>query len=320
VLTEDSHPTKSALIAVSGGLDSIALLYAIILNLKKQPSLPIITDFLKATNIHQIEVAYANHHQRPDQQILEDIRVIEEITKAFNIKLHILSLNLTLGCSEDSARVERYKELHRLQKTRDLNYILTAHHCDDVVETVCMNLIRGTGIRGLCSLRFKREAILRPFLFGMENKNFIFKDDLVRFAKVNSLTWHDDSTNQSLDFFRNRLRKKLDFSNKNSKINLLELSAHSLKLVRKLDNEIFTLLAEILEGNKINRIKFKLLEVDIQHYLIHAIFSKYNIEVSTKAIERIAKFIVSAQKEKIYQAKGLHFKIKSKAIVDFTII
>jgi tRNA(Ile)-lysidine synthase len=100
--------------------------------------------------------------------------------------------------AEAIAREKRYEWLKAVVVKHDADAIVTAHHRDDVIETVIINMMRGTGWRGLASLR-DTDRIRRPLLD-------ISKIDIVTYAIENNLQWREDSTNDDIRYLRNYIR------------------------------------------------------------------------------------------------------------------
>lgn len=169
-------------IAVSGGVDSIALLHA----LQNLPG-------------YKFVIAHFDHGIREDSA--RDRTFVQEVAKYYGIPFVYKEGNLGPGVSEADARTARYEFLRQVQKASDARALITAHHQDDVLETAIMNIVRGTGRKGLTSLR-SREDLVRPLLD-------IPKKDLIAYAKSEGLNWHEDSTNQNLDYLRNYIRHRI---------------------------------------------------------------------------------------------------------------
>ena len=146
-----SKPTKSqtsALIAVSGGLDSLVLLDLLSKQMTSKvipndPLCKLIKDFVQQNNLTKLELAYIDHNQRTDTN--RDIEVIKKVGAASNLTLHIHKLDLKPEVAEHQARAMRYQALEKIKKDHRLEHIITAHHADDVLETAIINLTRGTG-------------------------------------------------------------------------------------------------------------------------------------------------------------------------------
>ncbi len=322
--THNPQPTHSsrAILAISGGVDSICLLKLSLDYLNRASTTSRLArhfnQFAAEFALADCVVVYCNHNQRSEAQIQKDIRAIQNLIEreqAANphqkIKFKVVDLDLPLGASESLARTARYKKLEEVRRQEKADFIFTAHHCDDVVETACINLTRGTGIRGLCALKFKRGQVVRPFLFGLNQRgggNQVFKEELLAFAKLHNLAWHEDSTNLESKFLRNRLRAKLKLAPHSQKLQLLNLSLAADSILIKLDLELDQLLSLILQNNILDRTLLGSLDPEIQAYLLHTIFRKFNLEVDQATILSLSNFLATKPKGKLYQAKGLHFK------------
>ncbi len=169
-------------IAVSGGVDSMALLST----LRRYPGVELI-------------VAHYDHGIRLDSA--EDKHLVQDVAREYGLRFVYDEGRLGPDVSEEAARIARYDFLHHVRKVSDAKGIITAHHQDDLLETAVHNMLRGTGRRGLVSLR-SRDYIHRPLLH-------IPKADLVAYAKGHGLRWREDSTNSDLRFRRNYIRHKI---------------------------------------------------------------------------------------------------------------
>lgn len=197
------------IIAVSGGVDSVVLLN--ILNKNKEL---------------ELIIAHFDHGIRVDSQ--KDRMFVQELAKDYNLPFEYAEGYLGKNTSENTARKARYNFLNKVLEKHQASGIILAHHQDDVLETVILNLLRGTGRKGLSSLQSKGNVV-RPLLG-------IPKAELLSYAKANNLTWQEDSTNNSPDYFRNWIRQyivpKLSFSQKK---HLLSLQRQSLSLNTEVD-------------------------------------------------------------------------------------
>ncbi len=311
---------KSVLIAVSGGLDSTVLLFALAKNLQA-PNLAcsnkidlLIQNFIKDTNLNQIEAIYLDHSQRPDTKL--DLQAVQKICTKFNLTLNHQKLDLPPNCSEELARKNRYQALSLTLQKKNLDHIITAHHADDVLETALINLKRGSGPKGLSSLAHHPNGTWRPFLANFQNNLFITKADLLNYAKLNKLTWHEDSTNQSSNYFRNRLRVKLKTSHQQTKQKFLNLLAASSKLNSALNIELtkldFALRHNNLQQNLYSRPNFLKLEPKLQQQFIHLKLSQLGYDVNQQSVKRAVQFVQEAKTSKTIQLKGCHITILQK--------
>ncbi len=168
--------------AVSGGVDSMVLLDL----LRKLPDLKLV-------------VAHLDHGVREDSK--EDRELVEKTAKAHGLPFEYLEAKLGPNVSEADARTVRYAFLEDVMSRHGAQAVITAHHQDDALETAMLNLLRGTGRKGLSSLK-SSENIIRPMLH-------VSKADIRDYAKVNSIVWREDSTNQDERYLRNFVRRQL---------------------------------------------------------------------------------------------------------------
>ena len=209
--------------AISGGVDSMVLLDI----LSQQPDLKLI-------------VAHFDHGIRKDSA--EDARFVSEVAYAKGIK-HI-SERVELGpqASEASARQARYDFLKRVKARYNAKAIITAHHEDDVLETTIVNLLRGTGWRGIASLNSSKD-IVRPMLH-------VAKADVIQYAQDHNLLWREDSTNSDTRYLRNRIRLQIlplmNTRDKSAVADLLRLSQEQRALRIEVERNINKIVSELV--------------------------------------------------------------------------
>lgn len=169
-------------VAVSGGVDSMVLLDL----LTRMPSLELV-------------VAHFEHGVREDST--EDLRLVQAAAVHYRLPFVYARGNLGAGVSEADARAARYAFLHQTRQEHGAASIVTAHHQGDVVETAMLNMLRGTGRRGLSSLK-STDTIVRPLLAHT-------KQELLHYAAANNIQWREDSTNSDERYLRNYLRHRV---------------------------------------------------------------------------------------------------------------
>lgn len=167
---------KKYLVAVSGGVDSVALL-----------------DMLAQTG-HEIVVAHFDHGIRPDSH--KDAAFVKSLAEQYGVPFVAERAKLGRKASENQARIKRYEFLRRKAREHDAR-IVTAHHKGDVIESIVFNLRRGSGWRGLAVMG--ATDIARP-LISMS------KDELIEYAQKRGLKWREDPTNASDAYARNKIR------------------------------------------------------------------------------------------------------------------
>lgn len=177
------------ILAISGGIDSVTLLDELI----RRP------DRYLDDEAAEYVVAHVDHGIRDDSA--SDEVLVRHLAEKYNLEYRSTKLQLADSASEALARQRRYAWLRSVQQEFQATAIVTAHHQDDVIETIIINMVRGTGWRGLCSL-YDQPAIRRPFIRYS-------KAEIVQLALQSNLAWREDSTNQSPKYLRNLIRMTL---------------------------------------------------------------------------------------------------------------
>ncbi len=172
-------------LAVSGGVDSVALLH-IMATRSNNPAIRLI-------------VAHFDHGIRPDAA--DDRRFVADLAKRYGLQFVYDEGRLGAGASEAVARNARYAFLRKVRQSSNALVIVTAHHEDDVLETAILNLLRGTGRKGLSSLR-STDEIYRPLLRTP-------KAHIHAYARKHDLEWREDSTNEDDAYLRNYVRLRI---------------------------------------------------------------------------------------------------------------
>lgn len=146
-----------------------------------------------------IVVAHFNHGTRTSADL--DEQFVFSRCKELKVPFETMKIMLGEGVSEELARQKRYDFLYHVANKYS-GEIYTAHHLDDLIESIAINLIRGTGWRGLTP--FSDNRIHRPFI-----EMGFYKVDILRFAAENKVLFREDPTNATDDYLRNRVRSKL---------------------------------------------------------------------------------------------------------------
>lgn len=185
--TNFSYLQKSkCLIACSGGLDSVVL----------------------ANLCHKLDLdfalAHCNFHLRDDESDADEAFVID-LGDQLNAEVFVEHFDTKTYADNEkqsiqvAARELRYSWFYELAEALQYDFILTAHHADDNLETILLNLSRGTGITGLIGIPEENDKVIRPLLpFS--------RQELEHYAKANSLHWREDSSNATDKYSRNYLR------------------------------------------------------------------------------------------------------------------
>lgn len=195
-------------VAVSGGVDSVVLL-----------------DMMSKVANEPLIVAHFDHGIRSDSA--EDAQFVAELAEKYGHTFVTRREELGEKASEALARERRYAFLQSVAEEYRAP-IVTAHHLDDLVETVALNAQRGTGWRGVAVFG---SEITRPLIDTP-------KEALRRYAAANGLVWREDSTNTSDAYARNRIRKRTHTLNSDEKRQIRALHAEQMRLKAEIEAEV----------------------------------------------------------------------------------
>ena len=177
---------KKLLLAMSGGIDSMVLAH-----------------LFKALR-YDICIAHCNFGLRGDESD-GDENFVRKFAIENDIKVFVTHFDTKAFASDAklsvqvAARQLRYTWFEELLQNNTLDYLVTAHHQDDAIETFLINFTRGTGLQGLTGIPQQNGNVIRPLLpFS--------RDDIESYARENNITWREDSSNASDKYLRNKLR------------------------------------------------------------------------------------------------------------------
>lgn len=177
------------LLAVSGGIDSMVML-----DLMVRSGVP-------------CAIAHCNFRLR-GRESDGDEAFVKKLGDDHNLPVYTRSFE-TEEMAKDrrisvqmAARELRYKWFEELRSDENFDLVATAHNMDDLIETFFINLIRGTGIRGLSGIRARTGMLVRPMLFS-------FRADIAAYAADRHLAYREDSSNNSSKYLRNRIRHRI---------------------------------------------------------------------------------------------------------------
>lgn len=178
-MTARMHVANTLVVAVSGGVDSAVLLHRLV-----------------RAGSSRLVVAHFDHGMRAGSA--DDRRFVQALAARYGLACEYGEGRLGPDAGEAAARYARYAFLHGVRASYGAAAVTTAHHADDVLETAIINLLRGTGRRGLSSLR-DTETVRRPLLH-------LSKADIYDYALRHGLEWCEDGSNHHDRYLRNRAR------------------------------------------------------------------------------------------------------------------
>jgi len=180
---------QKVLVAISGGADSVVLAH-----LFYRCNIP-------------FGLAHCNFHLRGEQSN-EDEQFVRALADDLKCPLFVKEFETTTFATEKKLSIEmaarqlRYEWFETVRSQNDYAFIATAHHQEDNAETILLNLVRGTGLKGLLGIRNKLETIIRPLLFAD-------KAMILEYVRQNSLKYRTDESNFENIYKRNKLRNQV---------------------------------------------------------------------------------------------------------------
>ena len=264
------------ILAISGGVDSVVLLDMIA---KGKLS-------LQGTPLQRSDIVVAHFDHGMRESSANDAKFVKELADKYQVKCVIGRGNLAKNASEQLARDKRYEFLRSLCKVRPCK-IVVAHHQDDLLETIVMNLIRGTSWRGLAP--FWSDDILRPLLD-------MTKAEIVSYAVDNELAWVEDETNYSSKYFRNRVRDFVVRIPIEQRKKLLELSEKQTKLRTEIE--------KILESCRVVPCKVEEILSLPENVAIECLRKMTDEKLTTPQLKRLLKNLRNAKSGDIFQPGG----------------
>lgn len=182
--------SDTVVIGVSGGVDSMVLL-----------------DLVRQLHpISRIVVAHVDHGIRAESS--DDAEFVGAACERYGVVFEGTRVDIqaiaTAGKTsvEAAGRTVRYSFFEKVRELHRARFILTAHHRDDSIETVLINLIRGARLRGLSGMSERQDSLLRPLLS-------VGKTELLEYARSHGIEFREDATNADSEYVRNRVRNEI---------------------------------------------------------------------------------------------------------------
>ena len=277
-------PGDAIIAAISGGPDSMALIH-MLSTLKNRVEIDVIC-------------AHVNHNTGRVGQV-EEQDYVEKFCKKNDITFEgIIIEDYGDDNFENEARTKRYNYFEKLVRKYNAKYLLTAHHGDDLIETVLMRLVRGSTLRGYSGFSKIVERddykIIRPFIE-------MTKDELIKYNEENNVHYFIDSTNLEDIHTRNRYRKYIVPELKKEDINVhkkfYKFSTILLEYNNYIDREVKKIIRTVYPQNTINIDEFTKLEyvigMKVIYYILEKIYGEELMLITDKHAELIYDLIYS---------------------------
>ena len=263
--------TKPVICAVSGGVDSMVLF-----------------DLLKKAQFEVI-IVHVNHHKREESATEEAF--LRTFAEKNHCKIYVYDYYHEQNNFQASARRSRYDFFYQIYQENKASAIITAHHADDNLETIIINLIKGSnlyGYSGISGMTYYKEALLiRPLID-------VKKENIYSYAKENNLIYFEDLSNQSDDYLRNRIRHHITpiFKEENPSYerNIYNYSKQVLdafNYIRKQTSSYWQ------KNQKIILNDFHKMDSILQSDLINYLFEEKNITSSTNKITDVIEVLTN---------------------------
>ena len=231
---------EKSIVCCSGGIDSVVLVN-LMLSMSKN-----------------FVVAHCNFNLRGDESN-EDQEFVRKLCDKYSLEFFTKSFN-TKKIKQDSnksiqmiARDLRYDFFEELSSKLNINYILTAHHLNDSLESFIINISRGSGLDGLIGIPENNNKIIRPLIGFQKNK-------IVHYAKTKNLKWRQDSSNKNNSYLRNKIRNSIIPELEKLEGNFLKNFKKSISYLR-ISNK---LIHEKIDELKHNLLEYKENEISIK--------------------------------------------------------
>lgn len=275
------------------------------------PDSMVLLDILKKSK-KKIVIAHVNHKIRKESD--DEEKKLKKYAKENNMAFESHTIiKYPKGNFESNARKIRYNFFEKVIKKYNSKYLFTAHHGDDLVETILMRIVRGASFKGYAGFeevtRVKNYYLIRPLI------NYS-KEDIIIYANKNNISYAIDHTNYENDYTRSRFRNNiipfLKRENKNIHEKFLSFSKEILLYDRYFNNKANKKYKSILVNNKINLEKFTIFDEIFQKKVIKKtllnLYDEEIIKINNKHIELIFK-LINNNKKNSYIYLPLNLKV-----------
>ncbi|MCH2034806.1 MAG: tRNA lysidine(34) synthetase TilS [Tenacibaculum sp.] len=286
---------KSVLVATSGGVDSVVLvqlLYSLGVN---------------------IVLAHCNFQLRGENSDLDE-SLVRKLGEELSVETHVKSFNTSEIAEEKklsiqiAARNLRYNWFFEICENHNIDFIATAHHADDNLETFLINLSRGSGLDGLLGIPAKNGNIIRPLLpFS--------KEEIIAYAKKENLAWREDESNEETKYTRNKIRHQVIPVLKSLNPSLLKNFGNTINHLSEsrniIDEKVEEISKEIIkkEGDLVKIDIDKMLKLSNSKAFLYEILKDYNFTEWNNVFE-----LLQTQSGKIIRSKS-HELLKDRGFL-----
>jgi tRNA(Ile)-lysidine synthase len=267
---------EKILAAVSGGLDSAALLHALVALAKKWRWKIIVGHFN-----HQLRGRSSEADEKFVRKTASALKLPVVVGRA-DVKRFAHKSKLSL---EMAARKLRHEFFARVAGERDISTIVLAHHADDQVELFFLRVLRGAGGEGLAGMKWRSPSPVNPKIKLVRPLLGCSKSEILAFARANQIPFHEDASNFSKDFLRNRVRNELlPLLRKNYQAGLEKTVLRLMEIVGGEAEQVGELAGNWL---RLRRPAFEKLSVAVQRRVVQLQLEQLNVAADFDLIEQV---------------------------------
>ncbi len=263
-------PHSRILIALSGGADSVALTL----------SLLELRHFLK---IKDLMLVHVNHILRGEESRRDEDFCVK-FAERLGLPLRVERLDVRAIAKGENleavARQGRYRILRKIKEEKGFDLIATAHHLNDLVETIILWLTRGCGLEGLLGFEPKEGDIVRPLYM-------VKREEIVAFLREEGYEWVEDSSNYDLSLARNRIRHRVIPELKSINPNLEETMLRMRNVLKAEKTVLDDLIKKHVKSTDIRDLRK--LPREYQMVILNRLCGTKNYRKIEQAIREIAK-------------------------------
>src|SRR5690625_2612970 len=265
------NKNKPLILSLSGGVDSIVLL-----------------DLLLKDNYNVIVVHF--NHQTRKGNVLEE-KLVKDLSKENNLKHYVFNFkHNNLNNFQNEARIFRHDKLKELANIHKTPYILTAHHLDDLAETVLMKITRGSNLYGYAGIH---DVLIKDNYTFLKPLLFYSKDEIVKYATLNNLKYLTDESNLDTKYLRNRYRHTILPIMKQENPNLLNQFKDFNTILTNTFSFIRSYSKKFIKDNVINVKKLIKQEIIVVNETIIILLENYNIEFNNNLINDLTNLLLN---------------------------
>jgi len=264
-------------VALSGGADSMCLLH-VLLSLKEKLGV-------------SVSAVHINHLIRGDEA-KRDEEFVKNVCSDLGVEFLSAQIDVPKLAKEEKISIElaARKARYSFFKNNCKGLIATAHNANDNLETILLNIARGTSLKGLCGIPIKRDMFIRPLLYCA-------REEIEEYCKENNVSFVTDSTNLTDDYTRNRIRhnvipvlKEINNSVELNCVNMCESLRDDYQFIDKKAQDYFD---NNYNSNELNIINFDELDLSVKKCVVGKLISAVSndIELSSLHIDRVLNAI-----------------------------